>query len=134
MSEPAPPGVAEGPAGRGAALSPEALAAALGELHHWLSGLPAPPDGAPPALPTGGLDLATLLRELTALRHEVNLQTRAARATLEQNAEAVRQAQELLDALEGERADAERRRQVELDERLRPLLKTLTELYDALAL
>src|SRR5262249_20034629 len=105
-----------------------------GELHHWLSGQPAPPDGSAPALPTGGLDLATLLREFTALRHEVNLQTKAARAQLEQNAEALRQAQELLDSLERARQEGDRRRQADLDEKLRPLLKTLTELYDALSL
>ena len=100
MSEPASPGVPESAAERHSALSPEAVAAALGELHHWLSALPVAPDGSPPALPTGGLDLATLLREFTALRQEINLQTKSSRAQLEQNAELVRQARELLDSIQ----------------------------------
>ena len=67
------------------------------------------------------------------MRHEVNLQTRAVRAQQEQNAEALRLLEESLDDL----------RQVPAapaappppgDELLRPLLKTLIDVYDALAL
>jgi len=115
-------------------MTPEAVAAALEEMGRWLAQVPPPPaEEAAPAVPGGGLDLSTLLREFTALRHEVNLQTKAARAQAEQNAEALRRTQQALDALEAERADAARRQRGDADEQLRPLLRTLTELYDALA-
>jgi molecular chaperone GrpE len=79
------------------------------------------------------VDLHTLLGQFTALRHEVNLQTKAVRAQQEQNAETLRQLTEALDAL----ASAQNARPQALaspaDDRLRPLLKTLVDLYDALA-
>jgi molecular chaperone GrpE len=72
----------------------------------------------------------TLVAEFTALRHEVNLQTRAARAQTEQNAEALKHLDEALAALqERPQGSAE-----PSDEGVRPLLKTLVDVYDALAL
>jgi molecular chaperone GrpE len=80
------------------------------------------------------VDLHTLLGQFVALRHEVNLQTRASRAHLEQNAEALRQLAEASDALHQAQAAAQQaQRQVE-EETLRPVLKTLVDLQDALAL
>ena len=72
----------------------------------------------------------TLVDEFTALRHEVNLQTRAARAQMEQGAEALKQLSETAAALEREREADEGR----AEEALRPLLKTLIDVYDAMAL
>jgi molecular chaperone GrpE len=72
----------------------------------------------------------TLVAEFTALRHEVNLQTRAARAQSDQNAEALKHLDEALAAVEGARPTE----QGQPDEALRPLLKTLVDVYDALAL
>jgi molecular chaperone GrpE len=69
--------------------------------------------------------------EFTALRQEVNLQTRAARSQLEQNAEAMRQLEEASSAQEKARAEAGG---ADRDEILRPLIKTLLEVYDAMAL
>ena len=45
------------------------------------------------------IDLHTLLGQFLAVRHEVNLQTKAVRAQQEQNAEALRQLSTALDAL-----------------------------------
>ena len=59
----------------------------LGDFRAWLLALTEPPpapDHEPPAV-----DLATVVAQFTALRHDVNLQTRAVRAATEQTAEAV---------------------------------------------
>jgi molecular chaperone GrpE len=127
MSECPPPGVAAGAAGRGAqALTPEAAAAVLADFQTWLRDLAAPPPLGE-AAPSPAVDLHTLLGGFVALRHEVNLQTRATRAQQEQNAETLRQLGEALEALR-------RAPQPAQDEATRPLLKTLVDLYDALAL
>ncbi len=59
----------------------------LGDFRAWLLALTEPPpapDHEPPAV-----DLATVVAQFTALRHDVNLQTKAVRAATEQTAEAV---------------------------------------------
>jgi molecular chaperone GrpE len=66
--------------------------------------------------------LFTLVGQFTALRHDVNLQTKAARAAVEQNAEVLRQLTETRPAAVKEEAD------------LRPLLKAVVDVADALAL
>jgi molecular chaperone GrpE len=68
------------------------------------------------------------------VRQEVNLQTRAVRAQQEQNTETLRQLSAALDSLRQSQGRGEQRRQQDLDEALRPLLKTLIDVYDALAL
>ena len=79
------------------------------------------------------IDLHTLLGQFIALRHEVNLQTRAVRAQQEQNAETLRQLSQALTAVgRDQEAAAEGRRQ-EAEERQRPLLKALVDVYDALS-
>ena len=107
-------------------MTPDAVAAVLADFEAWLRDLaPAPPAGE--AAPAPAVDLHTLLGSFVALRHEVNLQTRATRAQQEQNAETLRQLTEALDALR-------RAPQPAPEEATRPLLKTLVDLYDALAL
>jgi molecular chaperone GrpE len=77
------------------------------------------------------IDLNALLREMVALKHEVNLQTRASRAQLDQNAEAVKQLAQSLETVERQGAELS----TDEDEgKLRPLLKTMVDVYDALAL
>src|SRR5207244_1561128 len=116
MSEPAPPGVAEAAAGRGPpALSVEAVRA-LADFREWLA---AAPPAEPPAAPAADEpDLHTLLGQFLALRHEVNLQTKATRAQQEQNAETLRQLTEALDALERSGEAAEEARTSADEERL----------------
>jgi molecular chaperone GrpE len=84
------------------------------------------PDGAVP------VDLHTLLGQFVALRHEVNLQTRASRAQQEQTDGALRQLAQALDLLQ-QRQEAPAR-PADSEEALRPLLKTLLDLHDALSL
>jgi molecular chaperone GrpE len=79
-------------------------------------------------------DLHTLLGQFLAVRQEVNLQTRAVRAQQEQNAETLRQLTAALDTLRQVQARGDEASQQEIDDAVRPLLKTLIDLYDALAL
>jgi molecular chaperone GrpE len=129
MSEPPPPVVTgDAPVGGAPALTPEHVAAVLADFQAWLSALPASPDGPPPD-DDAGPDLYTLLEQLTALRHEINLQTRATRSQQEQNAATLDQLTRALQQL----SQAKSATTQDHEERLRPLLKTLVELYDALA-
>lgn len=98
-----------------------------------MSALAATPPAPSPSLAEPP-DLYTLLAQFTALRHEVNLQTKATRGQQEQNGETLRQLAQALDALEQAQADAEQVRQANVDERLRPLLKALIDLHDAVSL
>jgi molecular chaperone GrpE len=95
----------------------------LADFRTWLGelgSLPAPP-AEPPAV-----DLHTLVAQFTALRHEVNLQTRAARSSLEQTGEALSQLRETVDEL--------RERPAADEDDLDPLLKAVADVYDNLAL
>jgi molecular chaperone GrpE len=103
--------------------------AVLADFRAWLEQAAAPAPEAPPAAAAEPVDLHTLLAQFVALRHEVNLQTRAVRAQQEQNAETLRRLGEAVRTLDGPRpADGDG------EDRVRPLLKTLVDLYDALAL
>src|SRR5204863_3833237 len=107
----------------------------LADFRRWLEQLTVPPvDGAarppPPAEP---VDLHTLLGQFLAVRHEVNLQTKAVRAQQEQNAETLRQLSATLDALERAQEEATESQQQAIDEQVRPLLKVLVNLHDALS-
>lgn len=80
------------------------------------------------------IDLHTLLGQFLAVRQEVNLQTRAVRAQQEQNAETLRQLASALEMVQRSQEESEEARQQARDEAIRPLLKTLIDLYDAFAL
>jgi molecular chaperone GrpE len=128
MPEPAPPGVAGDPAVAGAQadLTAGALEPALADFRRWFQEAVAANGEAPPAEPAPeSIDLATLLSHYVALRQEVNLQTRAVRAQQEQTADIVRQLGQAVEALS---------RSPGQEDKLRPVLMTLVELYDALAL
>src|SRR5947209_18310963 len=130
MSESAPPPDAGGTAGgpEAAALTPEAIEAVLADFRGWLTDLAAGRVAAAPTEPDAeAVDLATLVGQFTALRHEVSLQTRAVRAQQEQNAETLRRLARTVDALTAPPAAAP------ADDELRPLLQTLVETHDALA-
>ena len=133
MSDSPPSGLAPDAAVPGGpALTLEAIAAVLEDFRGWLTAAAsAPPADEPPAGP--GVDLSTLVGQFTALRQEVNLQTRAVRAQQEQNAETLRHLAEAVEAVR-ETPAAPARRESSADEGLRPLLKTLMDLYDAAAL
>jgi len=68
-------------------LTPAHIDRLLADFRAWLSALAAPPpapDIEPPAV-----DLAAVVAQFTALRHDVNLQTKAVRAATEQTAAVV---------------------------------------------
>ncbi len=80
------------------------------------------------------MDLHTLLSQFVALRHEVNLQTKATRVQQELNVESLRQLGQAVEALRRPQALALAADSQAQDEQLRPLLKALVDIYDALAL
>src|SRR5262249_38343591 len=84
--------------------------------------------------PAEAIDLHTLLGQFLAVRQEVNLQTRAVRAQQEQNAETLRQLAAALDALRVGQTRGEQTRQQAVEDAMRPLLKSLIDLYDVRAL
>ena len=87
MPDTPPPPDADGPPGR-RPLTPAAIDAVLADFRAWLESVAAaPPPAAEPD--DNPVDLATLVAALTALRHEVNLQTKAARAQTDQLAQAL---------------------------------------------
>jgi molecular chaperone GrpE len=132
MPEGPPQGVAQGDAdGRAEALTPERVEGVLADFRAWLREAAAP-EAAPPD--AEAVDLHTLLAQFTALRHEVHLQTRAARAQQEQGAEALRQLGEAVGALQQSQLAARLGEEQARDEALRPLLKALVDVYDNLAL
>lgn len=137
MSECPPPAVVGDAAGRlPQALTPEAVEALLADFRAWLLQA-VTADGAPPApaVPeTEPPDLHTLLGQFLALRHEVNLQTRAVRVQQEHSAESLKQLGQALDALHQVQEADRQAEAAEEDEQFRPLLKTLVDLADALGL
>jgi molecular chaperone GrpE len=118
MSDAAPPvwtpdpaGDAEGPA----PLTPAAVEQVLNDFRAWLGELAALPE---PAEAVETIDLHTVVGQFTALRHEVNLQTKATRSAVDQLGLAA-------EALKG-RPPA--------DDGLKPVLKAIVDVYDNLAL
>jgi molecular chaperone GrpE len=100
-------------------MTPAQLDAVLADFRDWLARQPE--SSAEP--PGDEVDLFTLVAQFTALRQEVNLQTRAVRAQQEQNAETLQQYGETLEALREPVSNAE--------EQIRPLLKSLIDAADA---
>jgi molecular chaperone GrpE len=104
----------------------------LADFRDWLAAV-GPAAEANGVVPPAGeeVDLNTLLGQVLALKQEVNLQTRAVRAQQEQNNETLRQ---LALALEDRAEAPAQAAPMSDDERVRSLLKTLVDLYDALAI
>jgi molecular chaperone GrpE len=116
-------------------MSAQAIEAILADFRTWLeqarTAVPAGTDGVLAAEP---VDLHTLVSQFVSLRHEVNLQTKATRTQQEKSAEALHQLAQALEALEQSQAARQLSEEQAQDERLRPLLKTLVDLHDALSL
>lgn len=115
-------------------LDPTTIDHLLDDFRGWLQELDGSAGGEPPAETAPPLDLASFLEPFTALRHEVHLQTRAVRAQQEQNAALLQHLAEAQQLLERQRTEAEEARRQEIEQGQRSLLKTLVDLYDALAL
>lgn len=80
------------------------------------------------------MDLHTLLSQFIAVRHEVNLQTRAVRSQQEQSAEVLRVLAGAVEALQRSQANSVQAQQQAVEEQVRPLLKALVDIHDALSL
>jgi molecular chaperone GrpE len=112
-------------------LTPEAIETLLQDFRVWLQETAQADDScSSESTSEPEFQWQTLVAEFTALRQEVNLQTRAARAQMEQSGEALKTAQTSVAALEEHQPDE----QPKTDETIKPFLKTLTDLYDAMAL
>lgn len=114
-------------------MTPDVIETALGEFRTWLQSLPSS------SLPTSGeepetIDLHTIVSQFVALRHEVNLQTKGARTQQEQYGTTLEQLGRALDLLEKKQTEARRESEHSQRESLRPLLKVLVDVYDALSL
>lgn len=138
MSEYETPPVSDGtvqPASE--ALSPEAIDEILGEFRTWLEQMAVPaeePAAAREAGHEGRIDLHTLLAEFTALRHDINLQTRSSRKQQEHNEATLQQLSQALVTLQRQHEALEEQAQLASEETIRPLLKTLVGVHDALDL
>lgn len=131
MSESAPPGVLENHA-----LVPQVdkqIDNILDDFRAWLQQATAQ-GGDTPEPPAETLDLHTLASHFVALRQEINLQTKAVRSQQDQNAQTIEQLTRALDTvqqLQKRNRDLEGKEQ---DDQLRPIVKSLLDAYDSLAL
>lgn len=135
MPESPPPAVAASTDGSPQeTLTADAIEALLADFRTWLeqvASAPAAPALEPEPEP---IDLHTLLGQFLALRHEVNLQTRATRAQQELNAETLDSLSQALEALRKGLAERREEGQQAQDDLVRPFVKTLLDMHDALAL
>ena len=93
----------------------------LADFRTWLEALPDSGAARPETLPPPAVDLGALAAQFTALRHDVNLQTKATRAVLDQSGEALKQL-------------AARPTFTDAESHLKPTRKLLIDLADALSL
>jgi len=100
-------------------MSPDEIDRVLANFRIWLEALPDPAEPRPMAPPA--VDLGALAAQFTALRHDVNLQTKATRAVLDQSGEALKQL-------------AARPPSADPESHLQPTRKLLVDLADALSL
>src|ERR1019366_5616500 len=107
------------------AMNPDAIESILADFRAWLQHA----KDAPAVEEAPALDVATVVQQFTALRPEVSLQTKASRAQLEQNTQALAMLQQANEALQRQSSDTSAQ-----DELLRPLLKTLIDAHDSLSL
>jgi molecular chaperone GrpE len=110
-------------------LTPEGIEIVLADFRAWLTDLAAGTVSEPEPQLDEPLDLHALFGQFTALRHEVNLQTRAVRAQQEQNAETLQRLREAVEVVHQAAAD-----ETDDDGPTRTMLKSLVEVADALAL
>jgi molecular chaperone GrpE len=115
-------------------LSADEMAEVLADFRLWLMDAAQAP-AQPPPTPPEMIDLFTLVGQFTALRQEVNLQTRAVRGQQEQSADTLRQNTEVIRALQNAQLQLaewqDAARQQELEAAVRPLLTALMEVADS---
>lgn len=101
-------------------MTPERIEQILTDFRSWLQQLPTEPDLPTP--PSEPISIHTLAAQFTALRHDVNMQTKAARAAVEQTNLLIQQqsAGNTVSTDEPEEFD------------LKPIVKMVLDLHDAL--
>ncbi len=110
-------------------MNPEETERILGDFRTWLSEpRPAP---APAALE---IDLATVVGAFTALRQEVNLQTKASRSQLEQLTQLVDHYKTAVAKLQDSANDTDDDNETVLEHALKPIFKAVLDALDALVL
>lgn len=117
-------------------LSSDAIDSILADFRAWLTETQVPVSSDTRAAegdrPT--FDVANVIQQFIALRHEVNLQTRASRAQQEQSGQIIATLQDSLGALQRQQTRLGENDQTAQDEIARPLLKTLIDAHDALSI
>jgi len=114
----------------GPPLTPEVIEGILAEFRAWLNE-PAHTANVPTNQLPEPVDLHTLVAQFAALRHEVNLQTKAVRMQQEQTAEALQKNTELFQSLEAASEQVAEAQEQEHAEVLKPLLRAMIESADA---
>ena len=102
-------------------LTPENLDSVLADFRTWLTQSVSTSDPAPQPVEET-VDLFTLIGQFTALRHEINLLTKASRTTIEQNGETLK------------RLAQPEKPTVDPDDAIRPFLKVIIDMADALTI
>jgi molecular chaperone GrpE len=130
MPDNPPPGVAQDVAGaRPEALSAETIEHILADFRRWLQDIATRPADQS-AILDGEFGLHDLVSQFVALRHDVNLQTKAARAQQEQASRSLEALEQALDHLEHADSGTHEETDEAAAETLRPLLKSVLEITD----
>ena len=79
-------------------MTPDSIESILADFRAWLEEA----NETPSIEEAPGLEIATVVQQFTALRQEVNLQTKASRAQLEQNTQAQGLLQQALESLQNQ--------------------------------
>ncbi len=101
-------------------MTDERIEAILTDFRGWLKALPQEP---PAAVPADVFNVGALVAQFTALRHDVNMQTKAARAAVEQS-------NGVLQQLLSQKSEPEEAEQ----EHLKPIVKLILDVHDALSI
>lgn len=113
---------------------PEPFEAVLADFRAWIREHLEQAESILAGPPSTGLDVTTLLGHFTALRQEINLQTRSQRSQLEQNAQTLEQLSQAFEALQTQQESSEDEEPAPAHESIKPILKTLIDSHDVLAL
>ena len=101
-------------------MTDERIESVLADFRGWLKALPQEP---PAAVPVEAFDVGALVAQFTALRHDVNVQTKAARAAVEQS-------NGVLQQLQSQKVEPEETE----PEHLKPFVKMILDVHDALSI
>jgi molecular chaperone GrpE (heat shock protein) len=118
----------------GAPLTPETFEEIVEDFRRWTQEHVEQAESLLTEVPRAPLDVAVVVAQFTALRQEVNLQTRNSRSQLEQNASALEQLSRAVQMIREQQQRLREENAAALDGKLRPLVKAFVDARDALAL